>query len=217
MPSEILSTARPSPIRLWGFLCLAAGGLLLGLGATRTWATIGFPGDAKGVVDVQVAGTDVWEGVVVLAAGVVTLVGMIAMRLLVSPRARRAVAVTIVTLGIVACALVTFDLVRLEDRFGGSAGLDQIAASIAGQLDLPVDDVLAQLQEQFGNQLRVDAGPGIWIALAGGVLTVAGGILSMSWIRRQERSSASREAGGDPVDLGGDLTELEGPAEEPSV
>ncbi len=190
MSREILSTARPTRLRLAGFLCLALGGLLLGFGATRNWAVVGFPGDAKGTLDVPWKGTDVWEGTLVLAAGAAVLILTVVMRLLLGSRGRRAVACVIAVLGIWGTAVAGSDAIRANERFGGRNGLDAIARRLATVTPLPLDKILADLERQFGRALRVHLGSGIFLTLAGGVLTVAGGILSLLW--------AKRHAGGPP-------------------
>lgn len=187
---EILSTARPSATRLWGFLCLVAGALLAGLGATRDWAVIGFPGDTKGVADVSVKGTDVWEGKVVLAAAVVALVVMLVVRLVRSTETRRILAFGIATLGALVLALALSVAVRTDARFGGAEGLDDMAANLAKQLGEDPAAVRTQLEQQFGKQLRVDLGSGVWVAAAGGVLIDVGGALTLAWVRRRGSSEA---------------------------
>jgi hypothetical protein len=56
-------------------------------------------------------------------------------------------------------------------------------------LGQPEDIIREQFAEQLGKTLRVDLGPGIWLCLAGGVLLVAGGALSLAWIRQREASA----------------------------
>ena len=117
---EIYSTSRPSATRLWGFLCLAAGALLAGLGATLDWAVVGFPQDVKGSLDVAVKGTDVWEGKVVLAASVLALVVLLTLRVVRRTQTRRILAFGIVTLGALVLALALSIAIRPDARFGGS-------------------------------------------------------------------------------------------------
>lgn len=194
MRPEILSTARPSPLRLWGFLCTALGGLALGLGALSTWATVGFPQDTEGAADVVFKGVDTWEGIVVLLAAAVALLGAVAVRLLASKRARRIVAVAILALSLIALAVSLSAALRPDARFGGSGSLDRIAASVAGQLDLPVDEVRSQLEQQFGEQLQVDLGVGVWVSALGGALAAAGAVLTLAWIRRGASAPAGETA-----------------------
>jgi hypothetical protein len=196
MPSQILSTTRPSPLRLWGFVCVALGGLALGLGALSTWATVSFPGtDVEGMFK----GVDTWEGLVVLLAALVALVGAVAVRLLASPRARRAVAVAILVLSLGAIAVALSTALRAEARYGGGEGLDRIAANVAAQLNLPVDEVRAQLEQEYEAQRRVDIGAGVWLAVAGGTLAAVGAVLTLAWISRSPRGNVAPS----PADSGG--------------
>lgn len=198
MPPELLSTARPSPLRLLGFFVLVAGALLAGIGATMTWATVGFPADVTHTADVIVKGTDVWEGVVVLAVAAAALVATMATRLVRPGAVRSVIAGAIAIGGLVVVALATLDLATATDRFGGRGGLADIAARVADQLGQPVERVRALLEQSFGAALRVDTGPGLPIALAGGLLLAIGGALSLAWARRGPR--ASRDAAPTPGD-----------------
>jgi hypothetical protein len=192
MPPEILSTARPTPLRLVGFLVVAAGSVAAGVGATRAWALVGFPGDVLGTADVPTHGTDVWEGLVVLLGAAVALFALLAMRVAGSDRARRVLAIAIVGIGIVCVALPVSDALRAEDRFGGKEGLDRMISALAEQSDLP-EEAVRELTEQFESQLRVDVEPGLWLAAAGGLLLVAGGALGLAWTRRRRPVPAAME------------------------
>jgi hypothetical protein len=138
----------------------------MGLGALSAWATVGFPGDLAHHLDVQTKGVDVWEGKVVLAVGVVTLVGIIALRALSTASARSVVAVAIVVLGPLAAALAAVDASRIESRFVPTGPMGHMAS------------------EAMRMSLRVDVGPGIWLAIAGGILAAVGGALSLVWAAR---------------------------------
>jgi hypothetical protein len=161
------STSRPTPLRFAGFLALALGGLGMGLGALLTWATVGFRGDLTHRGDIATMGIDVWEGKVVLAIGVATLVGIVAMRLLSTVAARRAAAAAILVLGPLAAGLAAADALRAESRFVPTGPMGRMAGQLM-YLDL-----------------RVDLGPGIWLAIAGGLPAAIGGVLSLVWAGRQ--------------------------------
>ncbi|MGZ8599482.1 MAG: Trp biosynthesis-associated membrane protein [Actinomycetota bacterium] len=184
MSHEALSTARPTPLRLAGFLCLAAGAVAAGVGATREWAAVGFSGDALGAADVSVRGTDVWEGKVVLFGAGVALVAMLAMRMSASGATRRWLALLILALGIACTVLPVLDAVRAEDRFGGREGIDRLASAIAVETGQEVETVRDVLLEQLERSLRVEVGPGAWLAAGGGVLLLVGGALGLVWARR---------------------------------
>ena len=181
----------PTPLRLAGFVTVAAGAAAAGIGATRDWVIVGFPQDRTGAADVSFRGTDVWEGKVVLLIAVASLLGLLALRQVHPPATRRAIAVVLIAAGLVAAALPLADAMRARDRFGGGEGLDQIAAGLARQLDLPEDVVRARLQEQFGAALRVDVQPALWLSAFGGLLIACGGVLSLAWARGTTRAESA--------------------------
>jgi hypothetical protein len=187
MSREILSTARPTKLRLTGFLCLASGAVAAGYGATAEWVTIGFPADVERVADVTVRGTDVWEGKAVLLGSLAALVAMLAMRLSRSDAVGRSLAVALIVVGLVAIGLPVWDSLRAEERFGGGEGIDLLAERLAAQLELPESVVREQLREEFRRALRVEVERGIWITAAGGILLATGGALSFAWVRRRGR------------------------------
>ncbi|HJS26807.1 MAG TPA: hypothetical protein VJ913_06760 [Actinomycetota bacterium] len=186
MSRELGSTARPTRLRLLGFLVLVAGSVLAGIGATREWAAIGFVADTEQVADVSVYGTDVWEGKVVLLIAGVALVVMIVMRLATSGALRRSLGVALIVLGLVCAALPLLAALRADARFGGGDGLDRMARVLSARLELPEDVIREQLAEQFQRDLRVDVGSGLWLSVAGGVLIACGGALGLAWARTPE-------------------------------
>jgi hypothetical protein len=186
MSAEILSTARPSTLRLAGFLTTATGATLAGVGALLDWVTVGFPGDVEGAADVHVRGTDVWEGELVLAVAVGCLIALVLMRVTASPKARSAIAGGIAAGGVLVAAVAAIDLSRATGRFGGSAGLADIAQAVADQLGQPVDRVRVLLEQNFGATLRVDTEIGLWLSLLGGLLLIIAGGLSLVWALRVE-------------------------------
>jgi hypothetical protein len=181
---EVLSTARPTPLRLAGFFCLAAGAIAAGIGATRDWAVVGFPQDEIGAADVAFRGTDVWEGKAVLLVAVAALLAMLALRLAQGKATRKALAVLLIAIGVVVAALPLADALRARERFGGGGGLDRMASVLAPRLDLPEDVVRRQLEEQHGASLRVDVAAGLWLSAVGGLLLACGGVLSLVWASR---------------------------------
>ena len=186
MAREALSTARPTRLRLLGFLVLVGGSVLAGVGATRLWATIGFVADTEGAADVFVYGTDVWEGKVVLLIAGLALVAMIVMRTTTSGALRRTLGAGMIVLGLACVALPLLAAVRPDARFGGPEGLDRMARILSARLELPEDVIREQLAEQFERDLRVEIGPGLWLSVGGGVLIAAGGALGLAWARTRE-------------------------------
>ncbi len=185
---EALSTSRPSALRLWGFLTVVVGAALAGLGALSTWAVIGFEGDTTGAADVASKGVDTWEGVVVLACAVGALIAIVVLRLVGSTSAKRALAASILVLGIVSCLSALSLAARAEDRLGG---FNLSAERLAEQLDRPVAEVRAELERQFGDVTRFDLATGVWLAVAGGALITVGGVLALVWAGRQAEPPAT--------------------------
>jgi hypothetical protein len=189
MSTELLSTARPSGLRLVGFLAVVLGALLVGVGALVDWVTVGFPSDIERKLDVSVPGTDVWEGKVVLAAAMLSLVALIVMRLAASPAVRSAIAAGVALAGLVVVAIAAVDLTRATERFGRSEGLDDIVRALARELGQPVEPVRALVRQNFRGTLRVDIGAGMPLALVGGLVLIVAGALSLAWARRLDEPS----------------------------
>jgi hypothetical protein len=177
MAREIVSTARPSMLRLAGFLALTLGGLLVSLGSLMDWANVP-------PFDTPTRGVDLWEGTVTLAIGFAVLFGMILMRLLRPARARHAVAVAILALGLTATALAGAAAIRANDRFTSPSKRDRIARALATELGLPYEEVRARIEVTFDRRFHVSLDPGILLVIAGGVVVALGGGLSVAWSAR---------------------------------
>lgn len=187
--NEALSTRRPSRLRLLGFLALATGSVLLGVGAVSTWGTIGFTPqvDPEGVLTAVVPGIDLWEGVLVLAAALVVLLGLVAMRVARRIATKRLVAVVVTVVAFGAAALAATAALRAEDRLGRTEGLDAVARVRADALGISFEQARKDVEEVFGDQLVTEVGPGVWLSVAGGILAGIGGVLSIAWVRELER------------------------------
>ena len=192
MTSGIASTARPAGLRIAGFVCVALGAVLAGVGATREWVAVGFTADTEHAADLSVHGVDVWEGKVVLFAATAALLVLLAMRISGSAGTRRGLAVVLIVLGALCIALPVADAARARDRFGGDEGFERFVASLSVRLGLPKDVIREQLAIQLDRDLRVEVSPGLWLTAAGGVLLVTGGALSVAWSTK--RAPAAEEA-----------------------
>ena len=197
MRSEITSTAPPSRLRLIGFAALTAGALSAGLGALLPWAIVGLRTDAARALDTLIFGIDTWEGVVVLAVAVASLVGLVALRLVGARMWRAGVAVAIAIGGAVVAALAVLDWLRLPDRFTDREELDRLAETIAPRLPgRSVETVRTLLEREAHRLIRVDVGPGLPLALLGGILLVAAGLLALAWTRAAVPGASSEAANG---------------------
>jgi len=194
MPSELLSTARPSRLRLAGFLAIVVGALLVGLGSTREWVQVGLASDVEGAIDVPVNGTDEWQGKVLLIGAVVALALMLVVRVATSATTRRVLAAGIVAIGVVAIVVGALFVAGAEDRYAGTDGIDVLAEEVARETGDAVDVVKEALLEALRGELRIDVAPWVWVATAGGLVLVAGGVLTLAWISQRERASSPATA-----------------------
>lgn len=190
MRPEILSTARPSGLRLAGFLALTLSGALLGGGALAPWAVV------TPFTETPVRGIDLWEGKVTLACGAAVLAGMVVSRLLVTRRGRRGVAAAVVLLGVLGGGVALYDAVRADARFSDPGQRDLIARSVSKGLDLPYKEVRAQIEEVFDQRFEVRLQAGIFLTIAGGVLATVGGALTVAWTNRQPLPRSDEESAG---------------------
>jgi hypothetical protein len=178
--------SKPTTLRLAGFLCVATGGLVLGVGSLMTWAVVGVVG--SNALDSSIKGTDVWEGRVTLGIAVWALVGMLVVRLVTSASVRRLISVAIATGGLFATGLAIGDAIRIKSRFAADLPqLEKIAKALAATLGRPVVDILTELQQRLSELVSVTRGPGLWLVIAGGILTAGGGALSVAWVNSEDR------------------------------
>jgi hypothetical protein len=184
----MLSTARPSPLRLAGFAATIAGALLMGVGALLTWATVGFraragqPRDAG--LDSVIVGTDTWQGIAMLAAAVLVLVLVMATRLVGEPRTTRWLALSALAIAIGATLLAAVTLARVQTEYR-DPGVEALARDVAEQIGLPVDAVTRQLERRRAELVEIRTGPGMPVAIAGGLLAALGTALVVAWTRRR--------------------------------
>jgi hypothetical protein len=186
----MLSTERPSSLRLIQFAFTALGGLLMGVGALLTWARVSLGPDIEGV---ETKGVDVVEGKVVLGVAVLVLLSIPLLRRAPSTGARRALVALVLLASLAAGALTLWDIVAKDDRLGLPV-LDETQRQVAEDTGLPLPGI-----KQLQALTFVELEPGIYVALAGAALGVIGGALGLAWIRRGELLPTSAAADDDPA------------------
>jgi hypothetical protein len=176
-----MDTSRPSNLRLAAFALTAFGALVIGVGSILTWVTVGFAN--LGAISSASRGTDLRDGKITLACAVVTLILVLASRL-VSDTARAVMAGIVVVVGALAVAVAGWFIrsaptnyppvdsealvTRLAQGLGKSP--DEIRTTLAGEID------------KLGAFTHVGAGP--LVALIGGLMVVVGGVLTVRWAAR---------------------------------
>lgn len=141
----------PTPLRLAGFLATVLGALALGVGATMKWVVVPRPAKVTGNVELVYRGLDLTAGKVAVAAALVLLVGLMALRGARTRAGEKAVAIAILIAGVAGIAATSFVLFTADSRYG-----------------LP-------------DQPHVTREVGLYIALAGAVLGTIGGVLDLMW------------------------------------
>ena len=182
--STALDLSRPTPLRLFGFLFTAAGGLLIALASLQTWATVGIVDDAAGILDTAIPGIDRVEGKATLAMGVAILVGLVTLRVVGSHPTRRTVALLITLCAAAALLIGVLDLSDTRGRFD-DAGAERLIESVASMRHVPIDEVRRGLEEIGSSVIEISVGVGLWLLLAGGALGLVGGLLDLAWVGQQ--------------------------------
>ena len=134
----------------------SVGALLMGVGATVTWITVGIPNETA---HTAIRGTDLTDGVVVLLCAVVTLAAVFATRIVGSAGARQAASALAAIAGLVAGAIGVAFLVAGKDRDAVIEGLG----------------IPRGMWLQFG--VFRDLGPGAYLAVLGGLFAVVGSLM----------------------------------------
>jgi hypothetical protein len=176
-----LDASRPSTRRLAAFALTVVGALLMGLGSLLTWVTVGFS-DQLSIQTVS-PGTDLSAGLITLIAAVVILVLVIMSRVVAGP-ARRGMAAVIVAAAALSTALATWFVITASDHYSPTDD-DRLVNALAQIMGKSVEEVrsaLAVVIDQLGGYTHVGLGP--WIAMLGGLLAIAGGILTYGWASR---------------------------------
>lgn len=178
----MLTVARPSPLRLWGFLLTVLGGTLLAFGSISDWAAVSLGGSSENAVPTK--GIDLWQGKVTLALGAAIVVGILALRL-VRPGRRAAIAIALTALGVVAFGLALWCATSL-DAVATDTGVDALVDAVVAQLGIAASEARRLVEEAMvGAGIEVQAQAGLWITLAGAVLATVGGVVDLAWARRK--------------------------------
>jgi hypothetical protein len=195
-------------VRTLGFLVTVAGALLAGIGAVLDWIVVTIA-DASDELAPTWRGLDTAGGKVVVVGAVVALVAVLASRVGGTATARRGAAIVVLVAGIAIVAAAALEAVTAEDRYSSDA--IEEARDVVASLGIPAADLDAVLDELQG-MIEVRLEPGLWVAIAGGAITVAGGAITLGWASR--RRDADRTTVDDDGAAGGDLGVPDPPSSE---
>jgi len=142
------------------------GGVLLAVASFLPWAKVSGSG-----ASVTAKGLDGSDGYITLAAGLIAVVaGLVMLR-----ATRRVLAVVAVLVGLVGGGIALYDALTAKDSV-----LDAAAEELAPSFGVSADQVRAALDQAVDSgTLGVSIGVGLYIAIAGGLVAIAGGVLGL--------------------------------------
>ena len=188
-----------TPVNLLAGSVTVGGAVIAVVGSVLTWARWSV-GPALGGASGSAAGTTSTEGKVVLALGVV--LALVGMTMAVAARRDLLVAMAVVAIlaGLVAAGLAINDIARksqIQNTFvqGFRRGFQQ---STGTRL---TDAQVRLLMDRLG--IKVSLGPGVFVAVAGGLIGAAGGIAGLALSERKPRRPET--AGAEPPHDSGTL------------
>jgi hypothetical protein len=171
---DTASTGRP-PV---GAILAIGGGALLGVGSFLAWAEV-----SGGGTSVTAKGIDGSDGYITLGAGIIAvLVGMLLLR-----QAKRALAVLAIVAGLVGGGVAVYDALTAKDSV-----LDAAAEELAPTVGASPEQVRVLLDEAIdAGQIGISLSMGIYVVIAGGLLALVGGILSLRGSEEKQGEVAS--------------------------
>jgi hypothetical protein len=195
------TVARPSPLRLWGFVLTVLGGALLSFGSISDWAAVALGGSTEAAVPTK--GVDVWQGKATLALGVLIIAGILGLRVL-RPERRPVLAIALIVLGLVALGLAVWCAVALGSVVTDT-GVDALVQTVVDEFGVPADQARRLIEEAMaGAGVEVQAQTGLWLTLVGAVVATVGGAVDLAWVRRKRALGDAIDA---DVDVGVDVGE----------
>jgi tryptophan-associated transmembrane protein len=185
-----LDASRPSNLRLAGFALTVGGALLLGIASVLDWVAVGFTQMPNSqTTDI---GTEVGAGRIALGAAVLLLILVVAGRM-VADRWRTVISIAMIVIAGLATAVAAWFAISAADHYS-PVDDDRLVAALAQAFHKTPDEIRAGLTNvvnQLGGYTHL--GPGPWLAIAGGILAIVGGVLTLRWARRLRTNEGAGE------------------------
>jgi drug/metabolite transporter (DMT)-like permease len=159
---------RDHRLRVIGFLMIVGGTLLAGVGAVIDWVSVRIAGIDLGDVIPVSKGVDLWQGKLILAMAGAALICVLASRLAERLAVRRAAAAVVIVAGLVVVGIA------------GAYGVSGASSAERDELEIAREEFPNLPDGALEGHLEI----GVWVSLAGGVLTAVGGVLALAWVTR---------------------------------
>jgi tryptophan-associated transmembrane protein len=175
-----LDASRPSNLRLAGFAFTAVGALLLGVASRLTWVTLG---SSALPPETSYLGTELGAGKIALAAAIMLLVLIVVVRT-VEGRWRTILSIVMILIAAVAAAFAAWFALSAADHYSPTNN-DAMINALAAALHRTPDQIRADMTtliDQAGGYTHL--GPGVWVAIVGGVVAIVGSVLTLRWAGR---------------------------------
>ena len=169
--------AQPGPARrALGPALIGVGGVLTVVGSTVTWIHYSFAQPALSILSQSRPGVAGGAGRLTLTCGALALAAVPVM-LVGAMRWRRAVGAVAAALGLAVAVIAVVNIVTKDAQV-----YDGIRSAIGGATGHALtDEEFERLKAQLlATGFSVSLGPGIYVAIAGGLLTVAGGLAELA-------------------------------------
>lgn len=181
-----IDASKPTPLRLWGFLLTVGGGVLVAFGSLQPWVdATAFGKPISGFEGWR--GTDLPEGLVAFACGIVLIVGILVLRG-VKGKTKRVMATLLILAGVLAFAVGGVVSVTATNRFGN-------AQAAAKQISAAEHIPLAQALGKVAGTLSATLGLGVFMTVLGGILGAVGGVLSLALVTREPAAAEGGPGG----------------------
>jgi len=175
---EVAAPASPSGrLRIAGFLCAALGGLLAGAATMVPWIRTTLQ-DLPATLAPTYYGIDLPDGVVVLALAVVIVLAVLLARVGKSARGRRGAAIVVIVASFIVIGVSGAAAVTASSRFEPTV-VNDILGIVAP------DGATPEQRTGVEDLVETSVGVGPWLALAGGVLALIGGVMTLAWASAQ--------------------------------
>jgi hypothetical protein len=182
-----------------GGVVVALGGLIAVVSSLLAWVKIqaDFTQFGSGIQQRSFSGLDSSDGQIVLGVGIALIVAGVLTWVVKGSGARLGLAVFSVIGGLIAGAIGLYDALTAESQVS-----DQVSQTLATSAGVSVAEARRVYQQLLdGGFLEVSVSIGLWLAVVGGAVAFAGGLVLL-WSRRKAAAGTIASGTAAPPTLG---------------